>query len=145
MNLNADCKHGMPADWCATCNSTARLGPQVRVKRSRTYTAADLRPLYLIDPDTGCWMWTGLFRPYGSSTRDIPIVKGWGVHQVCGVAHNAQSRTVFEEQLGRVLRATENIVGTCASNQGGRHACIKPEHHVVRRGAGEMFGREMAE
>lgn len=81
---------------------------------------------------------------YGDSGREIPIIRiPGGRHRLCGIAHNAMSRTFFEERLGRPLTKNENVHGTCASNQGIRHACVNPEHHVIRRGAGEMFGRDM--
>ncbi len=114
-------------------------------KRARTYTAADLKPYYEVDPNSGCWMWTGTFRRYSDGGREIPIVIRAGKHQMCGVAHNAQSRTIYEEHQGARLMATENVVGTCASNRGDRHACVNPEHHELRRGAGIMFSHEMIE
>jgi hypothetical protein len=113
--------------------------------RSRTYTASDLRSNVSVDPATDCWLWTGEFRTYGGSTREIPISRGLGKHEMCGVAHNAMSRVFFEEDLGRRLQATENVAGTCESNRGVRHACVNPAHHELRHGAGIMFAREMIE
>ena len=112
-------------------------------ERTRTYTAADLKPFYRVDPNSGCWMWIGEFRSYGDGAREVPIVIRWGKHKMCGVAHNAQSRTIYEEYRGARLLSTENVVGTCASNQGARHACVNPDHHELRRGAGLMFSHEM--
>ena len=114
-------------------------------QRSRTYTGDDLSASYNIDPGTGCWLWTGDFRTYGDATREIPISNGLGKHLMCGIAHNAMSRVLFEEHLGRKLKSTENVAGTCDSNRGVRHACVNPEHHVLRHGAGIMFAREMVE
>jgi hypothetical protein len=114
-------------------------------QRSRTYTGDDLRSLYRIDPATGCWLWTGDFRTYGDATREIPIGTGLGKHLMCGIAHNAMSRVLFEEHLGRKLKATENVAATCDSNRGVRHACVNPQHHVLRRGAGIMFAHDMIE
>ena len=114
-------------------------------KRARTYTAADLKAFYEVDPNGGGSMWTGPFRRYSEGGREIPIVTNAGKHQMCRVAHNAQSRTLYEEHQGARLMATENVVGTCASNRGDRHACVNPEHHELRRGAGIMFSHEMIE
>lgn len=113
--------------------------------RSRTYTADDLKAYYHVDLATGCWLWTGEFRRYGDSTREIPIIRGLGKHLMCGVAHNAMSRVLYEEHLGRNLKADENVAGTCDSNRGLRHACVNPEHHTLRHGAGIMFAHEMIE
>jgi hypothetical protein len=114
-------------------------------ERSRTYTAADLARFYRVDEASGCWLWIGEFRRYGDGPREIPIEVGLGKHQMCGIAHNAMSRTIYEEYQGAKLKSTENVVGTCASNQGARHACVNPEHHELRRGAGLMFSHEMIE
>lgn len=114
-------------------------------ERSKTYTGDDLKPFYELDPATGCWMWTGEFRTYGDGDREIPISRGIGKHKQCGIAHNAMSRVLYEEQLGRNLKATENVAGTCDSNGGVRHACVNPDHHELRHGAGVMFAREMIE
>jgi hypothetical protein len=119
---------------------------QARAKqRSRTYTGEDLKAYYEADPETGCWMWIGEFRRYGDATREIPIIRGLGKHLMCGVAHNAMSRVLYEEHLGRSLKRDENVAGTCASNRGERHACVNPEHHTLRHGAGIMFAHEMIE
>jgi hypothetical protein len=113
-------------------------------RRSKTYTAADLRDQYNVDSETECWMWIGEFRSYTGESREIPIVRGYGVHQVCGTAHNAMSRPIYEEWSGRVLANDENVVGTCASNRRAhRHACVNPAHHQIRHGAGIFFDREM--
>jgi hypothetical protein len=114
-------------------------------QRSKTYTGADLAPFYAIDPATGCWIWIGEFRTYGDGDREIPITRGLGKHVMCGTAHNAMSRVLYEEQLGRNLKATENVAGACESNRGTRHACVNPDHHELRHGAGIMFAREMVE
>jgi hypothetical protein len=114
-------------------------------RRAKTYTGADLKQWISSDSQTGCWMWTGEFRRYGDESREMPIARGIGKHAMCGVPHNAMSRVLFEEALGRNLRATENVVGTCPSNRGDRHACVNPAHHELRRGAGIMFAREMVE
>ena|ERR1044071_3219704 len=113
--------------------------------RDRTYTAADLQAHVQVDDATDCWLWTGEFRTYGASTREIPISRGLGKHAMCGVAHNAMSRVFYEEELGRRLKAAENVAGTCESNRGVRHACVNPAHHELRQGAGVMFAREMIE
>ena len=113
--------------------------------RNRTYTADDLRARVQVDAATDCWLWTGEFRTYGGSTREIPISRGLGKHAMCGVSHNAMSRVFYEEDLGRRLKATENVAGVCASNRGVRHACVNPAHHELRQGAGIMFAREMIE
>ena len=113
-------------------------------RRSKTYTAADMKHLYATDPKTECWIWFGEYRDYTQEGgREMPVVKGWGFHKMCGVAHNAMSRPIFEEHLGRVLKSTENVFGTCATNQGRRHACVNPAHHEIRHGAGIFFDREM--
>lgn len=110
----------------------------------KEYSGRDLTHLYRTDEMTGCWIWIGEFRTYGDSGREIPIIRiPGGRHLLCGISHNAMSRTFFEEHLGRPLTKNENVHGTCASNQGIRHACVNPEHHEIRRGAGEMFGRDM--
>jgi hypothetical protein len=114
-------------------------------QQARTYTAEDLKPFYEVDSATGCWLWTGEFHSYGNGTREIPVEIKMGKHQMCGVSHNAMSRTIYEEYQGSKLKPTENVVGTCASNQGVRHACVNPEHHELRRGAGLMFAHEMIE
>jgi hypothetical protein len=112
-------------------------------RKSKTYAAADLVDLYEVDPLTGCWMWTGEFKQYTKDSREQPVITGFGVHAMCGVAHNAMSRPIFEEQLGRILASDENVAGTCQSNAGDRHACVNPAHHVIRHGAGIFFDREM--
>jgi hypothetical protein len=114
-------------------------------ERSKTYTGPDLQKWYSVDPESGCWLWTGDFRRYGEGSGEVPIARGIGKHAMCGVAHNAMSRVLYEEQLGRNLKTTENVVGMCASNHGDRHACVNPAHHELRRGAGIMFNREMIE
>ena len=114
-------------------------------QQSRTYTADDLKRFYRVDSETGCWLWTGEFRSFGASTREIPIEIGMGKHKMCGVSHNAMSRTIYEEYRGSKLKPTENVAGTCDSNKGVRHACVNPQHHELRRGAGLMFSHEMIE
>jgi hypothetical protein len=140
----------MPVAWCASCNQRPTPAAQRRSFKANSnasadYSGADLRHLYRIDPSTGCWMWLGPFRSYGGSKRELPIVINMGSkHRLCGVPHNAMSRTFFEEELGRPLEAKENVHGVCATNKSNRHACVNPAHHEIRRGAGEMFGREMS-
>src|ERR1051326_7876722 len=70
-------------------------------ERSKTYAGDDLKPFYEMDPATGCWMWAGECRTYGSGDREIPITRARGRHAMCGIAHNAMSRVFYEEQLGR--------------------------------------------
>ena len=129
----------------------ARRAEREEAKRKRaeegkkTYTARDLVSQYRVDEATGCWLWTGEFRRYGDGQREMPIMRGIGKHEMCGIPHNAMSRVIYEEHLGRRLKTTENVAGTCASNRGDRHACVNPEHHELRRGAGIMFAHEMVE
>lgn len=140
----------MPANWCATCRPRqAPANPVTKARSSsssipKEYTGADLAHLYRVEPATSCWIWIGEFRTYGAGGREVPIIRvAGGRHRFCGTAHNAMSRTFFEERLGRTLTKNENVRGTCSSNEGNRHACVNPEHHEIRRGAGEMFGRDM--
>ena len=144
------CVHGMPINWCAICTprphaqSKKARGPQSSTSPPKEYSAADLTHLYQVDSTTGCWIWRGEFRRYGDGGREIPIIRvPGGRHRFCGTSHNAMSRTLFEEDLGRALATNESVYGTCLSNQGDRHACVNPQHHEIRRGAGEMFGRDM--
>jgi hypothetical protein len=112
-------------------------------QQSKTYSGADLRKWYSVDANTGCWLWIGEFRRYGEQSREMPIARGIGKHGMCGTPHNAMSRVLFEEDLGRILKPTENVVGICEANRGERHGCVNPAHHEIRRGPGIMFAREM--
>jgi hypothetical protein len=118
-------------------------------RESETYTADDLRSLYRIDPETGCWMWLGETRVYHLDSghgKAYPITRHRGAHTPvgfrCGVTHNAMSRVIFEEHLGRKLKANEDVYGTCQTNQGPVHACVNPEHHRLRHGGTLFFGAQ---
>jgi hypothetical protein len=85
------------------------------------------------DLETGCWIWTGRFRPGHRGDPDAETTVEYpdlpGVHKLCGHSHFMAAHTIKENQLGRPL---DRVKGVCSTNTNQtRHACVNPDHHVV--------------
>jgi hypothetical protein len=115
-------------DWVADRDDDGRRFWEPKV----TYTALALTQSSVeVDPETGCWLWTGEFADdrNGPDSREYPVTAG--SHQMCGIAHMWVARPFMEEHLGRVLDPMETVRATCETNAGKRRPCVAPAHHRV--------------